>query len=99
MMKNLFGSFRLLSRPGLRLVLLALAAGLPDARAGLTLDLHLYNNNNYYFVEPYLSASGAGAVFPVGDYTIYPPSFPASGLALQYQAPNGAVLNYVGSII
>jgi hypothetical protein len=91
--------FRLRLQVRIGLTILALAASLSEARAGLSLDLHLYNNNNYYFVEPFLSASGTGAVFPVGDYTISPPNFPASGLAFQYQAPNGTVLTYVGSII
>jgi len=95
-MKTSLDMFRL--RPSFRFWFLfaALAAGLPAARAGVTVDLHLYNNNNFYFVFAYLSANNATPPggLPVGTYTISTPQSAAAGSAPQYHS-DGTNVTYI----
>jgi hypothetical protein len=76
------------------LLVLAVCLGLaPAARAGLTVDIHLYHDTYGYYAFPFLNANSTGPNFPDGNYLIISPQFPYS--QLQYQATNG-VLNYMG---
>ena len=78
------------------LAILALAAGLPPARAGLTVEIHLYNNNNFYFAYGFLSANATPPNFPIGTYFISSPQPAAAGTTVEYQSSDGVTLNYAG---
>jgi hypothetical protein len=95
-MKLSLDLFRL--RPQPRLGILVLAAGLTVARAGVTIQIRIYNYDNYYFVQPWLSGNSIAPLCPVGIYTVSPPNFPASGTAMQFQSTDGLSLNYLTSI-
>ena len=56
------------------------------ARAGLTVDVHLYHDNFGYYFYPYLSANASLPNFPTGIYQIASPQIPANGSRLIYQA-------------
>jgi hypothetical protein len=98
-MKSSLDFLRPLPQLRLWLVLLALAAGLTGARAGVTIQIQIYNYDNYYFVQPWLSGNSIAPLCPVGIYTVSPPNFPASGTAMQFQSTDGLSLNYLTSII
>ena len=76
------------------LALLSLVACLlaaPVARAGLTVDIHLYHfNQGYYFIS-WLSTDATPPDFPMGDYLIASPTFPANGTWMHYQATNNDI--------
>jgi hypothetical protein len=57
-----------------------------SARAGLTVDIHLYHDNNGYYFYPFLSTNTIPPNFPVGDYLIASPEIPASGSRLVFRA-------------
>jgi len=68
----------------------AVAMALP-ARAGLTVDVHLYHDNFGYYFYPFLSANASLPNFPTGIYQIASPQIPANGSRLIYQATNGVI--------
>jgi concanavalin A-like lectin/glucanase superfamily protein len=77
--------------------LLILAACLlvaPPARAGLTVDIHLYHDTYGYYFYPWLNANTNLPDFPTGYYMIASPQIPANGSQLQYQATNNT-LNFI----
>lgn len=84
---------------GRQLAALGLAAAAfwlsPVARAGLTIDVHLYHDSWGYYFYPWLSADQTPPAFPDGNYLIASPQYPTNGSSLQFQAAGGA-LNYVG---
>jgi hypothetical protein len=78
----------------LRLAFLIVALGIfavPAARAGLTVDVHLYHNNFGYYFYPYLSANANPPDFPDGVYQIASPQIPANGSRLVYYATNSTI--------
>jgi Concanavalin A-like lectin/glucanases superfamily len=73
---------------------LIFAAGLfaaPAARAGLTVDIHLYHDTIGYYFYPYLNANTNTPGFPNGNYMIASPQIPTNGSQLQYQATNNTL--------
>jgi hypothetical protein len=66
----------------------------PSARAGLTVDIHLYQDTYGYYVYPWLTANANTPNFPTGNYLIASPQYPTSGSQLQYQATNNT-LNFI----
>ena len=73
------------------LCLLALSSGLPAARAGLTVDIHLYHDTYGYYFYPWLNANTNTPGFPDGNYLIASPQIPNNGSQLQYQATNNTL--------
>jgi hypothetical protein len=76
------------------LIFLAIAhflLGTPSARAGLTVDVHLYHDIYGYYFYPYLSANATTPNFPSGIYEIASPQIPANGSRLVYQASGGSI--------
>jgi hypothetical protein len=74
--------------------LLILAACLlfaPPARAGLTVDIHLYHDTYGYYFYPWLNANTNTPDFPTGNYMIASPQIPSNGSQLQYQATNNTL--------
>ena len=71
--------------------LLALSFGSPAARAGLTVDIHLYHDNYGYYFYPWLNANTNAPGFPDGNYLIASPQSPTNGSSLQYQATNNTL--------
>jgi hypothetical protein len=69
--------------------------GVPTARAGLTVDIHLYHDTYGYYFYPWLNANTNLPDFPTGNYEIASPQIPTGGSQLQYQATNN-MLNYTG---
>ncbi len=65
------------------------------ARAGLTVDVHLYHDTYGYYFYPFLSADTNDPTFPDGTYMIASPQIPSGGSQLQYVATN-STLNYLG---
>jgi len=57
---------------------MALAAGCSPrcARAGLTVDIHLYHDSYGYYFYPWLSANAVAPNFPIGIYQIASPQIP-----------------------
>ena len=75
---------------------MALFAGFaPAARAGLTVDIHLYHDAYGYYFYPWLSPNATGPDFPDGVYMIASPQIPIGGSQLQYHA-TGGTLTYTG---
>jgi hypothetical protein len=77
--------------------LLILGAGFwvaPAARAGLTVDIHLYHDTYGYYFYPWLNVTTNTPNFPDGYYMIASPQIPTGGSQLQYQATNNT-LNFV----
>ena len=77
--------------------LLILAACLwfaPSARAGLTVDIHLYHDTYGYYFYPWLNANASPPDFPNGYYMIASPQIPSGGSQLQYLATNNT-LNFI----
>ncbi|MGH7993784.1 MAG: LamG domain-containing protein, partial [Limisphaerales bacterium] len=73
---------------------LIFAAGLfaaPTARAGLTVDIHLYHFNQGYYFLSWLSTNATLPDFPTGNYLIASPTYPASGTWMHYQATNSDI--------
>ena len=64
------------------------------ARAGLTVDIHLYHDSWGYYFYPLLNANTNPPDFPDGHYLIASPQVPTGGSQLQYQATNNT-LNYL----
>ncbi|HKW28669.1 MAG TPA: hypothetical protein VJT54_04990 [Verrucomicrobiae bacterium] len=82
-----------------RLAFLAFAACLftvPVARAGLTVDMHLYHDNIGYFFYPWLSTNATPPNFPVGNYLVASPQVPASGSTMQYVATSNSLAFVTG---
>ena len=77
------------------LCLLALSFGSPAARAGLTVEIHLYHDTYGYYFYPWLNANTNTPDFPTGNYMIASPQIPTNGSQLQYQATNNT-LNFTG---
>jgi len=63
----------------------------PAARAGLTVDIHLYHDNFGYYFYPYLNANTNLPGFPDGIYEIASPQIPTNGSRLIYQATNNTI--------
>jgi hypothetical protein len=76
------------------LCLIALSFGSPAARAGLTVDIHLYHDTYGYYFYPWLNVNTNTPNFPTGNYMIASPQIPTNGSQLQYQATNNT-LNYI----
>lgn len=69
--------------------LLCIAAMLtlaPAARAGLTVDIHVYRSTYGYFFYPYLNSNTNIPTAPLGDYLIASPQYPTNGSSLQYES-------------
>lgn len=62
-----------------------------SARAGLTVDVHLYHDNFGYYFYPFLSANTNLPDFPTGIYQIASPQIPTNGARLIYQATNNTI--------
>jgi hypothetical protein len=65
------------------------AAGLliaSPARAGLTVDVHLYHDQYGYYFYPWLNTNTTAPAFPVGDYEIASWEIPTNGSRLLYHA-------------
>ncbi|HEY3931940.1 MAG TPA: LamG domain-containing protein [Verrucomicrobiae bacterium] len=76
------------------LILCACFWVMPTARAGLTVDIHLYHDTFGYYFYPYLSANTNTPNFPNGYYEITSPQYPTNnslGSQLQYQATNNTI--------
>jgi len=58
----------------------------PAARAGLTIDLHLYHQSYGYYCYPFLNTNATSPGFPVGDYLVTSPQYPTNGSTLKYHA-------------
>jgi hypothetical protein len=74
--------------------LLILGAGFwfaPAARAGLTVDIHLYHDTYGYYFYPWLNVTTNTPNFPDGYYMIASPQIPTGGSQLQYQATNNTL--------
>jgi hypothetical protein len=67
----------------------------PSARAGLTVDIHLYHDTYGYYFYPWLNANTTPPDFPTGNYMIASPQIPSGGSQLQYQATNN-ILTFTG---
>jgi hypothetical protein len=77
-----------------RLLLPLAAAGMfaaGSARAGLTVDVHLYHDTFGYYFYPYLSANTNLPNFPTGIYQIASWQIPTNGSRLVYQATNNTI--------
>jgi hypothetical protein len=77
-----------------RLLLPLAAAGMfaaGSARAGLTVDVHLYHDSIGYYFYPYLSANTNLPNFPTGIYQIASWQIPTNGSRLVYQATNNTI--------
>lgn len=73
---------------------LMFAAGLFTAfpaRAGLTVDIHLYHFNQGYYFLSWLSTNATPPNFPTGTYLIASPTYPTSGSWMHYQATNNDI--------
>jgi hypothetical protein len=79
-----------LFRLGLLTLVLWFSA-VPTARAGLTVDIHLYHDTFGYYFYPWLSANTNTPNFPNGYYEIASPQIPTGGSQLQYQATNNTL--------
>jgi hypothetical protein len=66
------------------------ALALP-ARAGLTVDIHLYHDNYGYYFYPWLNTTTNLPGFPNGYYQIASPQTPTNGSQLQYVATNNTL--------
>ena len=87
-------AIRFVSERLLNFATLIFAAGLfaaPTARAGLTVDIHLYHDDFGYYFYPYLSANTNLPDFPDGIYQIASPQIPTNGSRLVYQASGGGI--------
>lgn len=58
--------------------------GPPYARAGLTVDIHIYRGEWGHIVYSWLSTNAVGAPPPVGDYLIRSPQYPTNGSHMRY---------------
>jgi hypothetical protein len=76
------------------LVLLAFAGGAPAARAGLTVDVHLYSQNSSYFAYGYLSTN-SNSPPPAGAISISSPQGVNQGTTIYYTC-DGATLSWGG---
>ena len=77
-----------------RLAILILSAcffATSAARAGLTVDVHLYHDEIGYYFYSYLSANTNLPGFPNGNYEVASPQIPANGSQLQYFATNNTI--------
>ncbi|HVU08389.1 MAG TPA: LamG domain-containing protein [Verrucomicrobiae bacterium] len=79
----------------LGIVTLGLCLALAPARAGLTVDIHLYHDTYGYYFYPWLSTNSTTPDFPTGNYMIASPQIPTGGSQLQYQVTNDT-LNFIG---
>jgi hypothetical protein len=82
-------TFRFLSLPLLQGLLIGLVSwlmGVSGARAGLTVDIHLYHDTIGYYTYPYLSTNGTTPDYPVGLYHIVTPDYPSGGSQLFFTA-------------
>ena len=70
----------------LGILLFAFLFNLPCARAGLTIDVHLYHDNIGYYFYPWLNTNAAPPAYPAGNYLVASPGVPASGSTMQYVA-------------
>src|SRR5580704_1604347 len=61
------------------------------SHAGLSVDVHIYHDNDGYYFYPFLSANGESPNFPNGVYQIASPQIPANGSRLVYYATNGVI--------
>jgi len=80
---------RVLSVHSTVLGLLVMAAcwwSTPFARAGLTVDVHLYHDSYGYYFYPFLSTNTTPPGFPAGDYQIASWQIPTNGSQLFYHA-------------
>jgi hypothetical protein len=80
-----------------RLMFAALTAGLfagSTARAGLTIDIHLYHDSIGYYFYPWLNTNATPPNYPAGYYQIASPQIPSSGSQLQYLADSNG-FNFV----
>jgi len=75
-------------------ILAACLLSAPPARAGLTVDIHLYHDSYGYYFYPWLNANTNTPNFPTGNYMIASPQIPTNGSQLQYQATNNT-LNFI----
>ncbi|HXR04323.1 MAG TPA: LamG domain-containing protein [Verrucomicrobiae bacterium] len=73
------------------LILAACVWFAPSARAGLTVDVHLYHDTIGYYFYPWLNANTNAPDFPNGNYMIASPQIPTNGSQLQYQATNNTL--------
>ncbi len=80
-----------LLRRSLNIFLLLGILAAPCARAGLTVDIHLYHDNIGYLFYPYLNATTNLPGFPDGNYQIVSPQIPTNGSQLQYKATNNTI--------
>ena len=73
------------------ILLTAVVTLAPRARAGLTVDVHLYHDNFGYYFYPFLSANATLPDFSNGVYQIASPQIPTTGSRLVYYATNGVI--------
>ncbi len=95
MKKNLSFGARLFAWVVVSLTLATMLAGPPAARAGLTVDVHLYHDTYGYYFYPWLNANANPPDFPTGNYMIASPQIPSNGSQLQYLATNNT-LTFLG---
>ncbi len=70
---------------GLLLLLICLFTT-PSARAGLTVDVHLYQDQYGYYFYPWLNTNTTPPAFPVGDYEVASWEIPTNGSHLFFHA-------------
>ena len=63
----------------------------PMARAGLTVDIHLYHTAYGYYFYPWLNANATPPDFPLGDYYVASPQIPTNGATMFYQATTNGI--------
>ena len=64
----------------------------PTARAGLTVDVHLYRDSYGYYFYPNLSTNAVAPDFPEGVYRIASWQYPTNGSVNYYHATNNSLL-------
>lgn len=81
---------KFLSRAFFLIVAAGMFPGSP-ARAGLTVDIHLYHDTYGYYFYPYLSANTSLPDFPDGIYEVASPQIPTNGSQVVFFATNGTI--------
>ncbi len=71
-------------------VLVVQLAWLMPARAGLTVDIHVYRDEGGHTVYGWLNTNAVAPAAPLGDYLIKSPHWPTNGSFLRYSHTNGS---------
>lgn len=79
-------TFALLFRPFILNFFAVILWFAPAARAGLTVDVHLYHDQYGYYFYPWLNTNTTPPAFPAGDYEIASWEIPTNGSRLLYHA-------------